>query len=348
MPQVSGSGAYRCGEGAVLDRLMGRGDLVEPEPQRGQLGQFTRGDGRAHPCHRLCECLRRDVVDEHEPQRQVALHEGPHRRCQITVGGVGDHHGVLRRNRDVERGVCRRGDLDDAVDAARRGGQDGRARILGAVVHNRVGARRPRERRLLVGADRADNPGPGPAAELDREVAHRPGSAGDEHGLSVDRPVCKEAVVGGHGGDTEVRSQVERGRIGQPHRLALGDADPLRGGAVLALVGGEVHPHALPGPGGVDPRADHVDLAGAVLVRHQIGERWRGSRRAGAALPIGRVHSRDAHPHAHLARTGLGPLDLGHPQHLAGRPVPVIHRRAHRLAHGRASVDDPAGPVKSE
>ena len=59
-----------------------------------------------------------------------------------------------------------------------------------------------------------------------------------------------------------------------------------------------------------NPLADGVDRAGAVVVRHDAGERRQQHMLAAAALQVTGAHARPAQPHPHLVSVRLGARQL--------------------------------------
>ena len=154
---------------------------VEREAVSGELAQVAGGDRGGHVGHRPGQPFGGNGVDQDEAQDDVPGHERPHLGRQVAVGRVDRDDAVGGDHLGVERGVGRRGHLDDAVDALGRGRPDRRRGVVGPVVHDRRRSRASRQLGLRVGADRRDHVRPAAAAELDREVPDRPGTAGDEH-----------------------------------------------------------------------------------------------------------------------------------------------------------------------
>ena len=81
---------------------------------------------------------------------------------------------------------------------------------LGPVVDRLVGAGRAGAGGLLVRAHgRDDGRGAEQPRELDRVMADRPGAAGDEHDLPLDRPVGRHGAVRRQGRDAEAGALLE-------------------------------------------------------------------------------------------------------------------------------------------
>jgi hypothetical protein len=169
---------------------------------------------------------------------------------------------------------------------------------------------------------------------LDRGVADRARAAGDEHrptGEGVGREPHRQtlgdrqAPVRGECRDAEARAEVDRGVVGQRHRLPRRQDHVLLGGPVGALPGGLPQPDPLTDLAVVDLGADRVDGTGAVLVGYRLRERQRP---AAPDLPVRRVDPGHLYPDPHLARARLGdrPVDQAQDVGVAGLRV---HDRLH-------------------
>ena len=161
-------------------------------------------------------------------------------------------------------------------------------------------------------------------------MADRARAARDQDGLALDRPVGEQAAVRGHRRHAETRTELDGDAVRQRHRLMFGHHRPLRGGSPPTVRRRQPGPHPLADAALVDARADRVDHSRAIVVRDLEAVDGPG-RGPAAGFPVGRVDPGRLDPDPDLPRSGLRPLDVLDPQHLAGRPVPVIQRSLHRV-----------------
>ena len=131
------------------------------------------------------------------------------------------------------------------------------ADVVGAVVHDVVGAGGPGQGRLLGGADGGDDGGARPPGQLDGGVAdrarparHQDGAAGEGARAQAGGALVghRQGPVGGEGGDAQAGADVERRARGQGDGVVLGDGDQLLGGAVRPVPGRLPQPHPLADP----------------------------------------------------------------------------------------------------
>src|SRR4029077_3146758 len=120
---------------------------------------------------------------------------------------------------------------------------------------------------LLLGAAHGrDHARPGPFGELDRGLADRTRAARDQHRLSLDAAVLKQAAVRGHPGDAEAGPGGEARPLRQRHGVVRGYADVLRAAAEGAAALRLPDPYALARARGRHARSDAVDHARSVLM----------------------------------------------------------------------------------
>ena len=164
------------------------------------------------------------------------------------------------------------------------------------ILHDVMRARRARQFGLLVAAHGGDDGRARPHRELDRRVSDGARAALHQHDATVEcagreprRPelVHGECAVRRHRGHAEAGGDVERDAVGQPHGAARGYDRELLRRAGRALVSGEEEPHAVADLQIGDVRADRVDDAGAVLVRHDLVELRAACRPRGPSSPSG-------------------------------------------------------------
>ncbi len=250
----------------------------------------------------------------------------------VAVVGVPGHDAGRADDLAVDRRVGRRGDLDDDVHAVRDDFSYLGDYILFAVVDHVRGAGRRRELSLFRAADRGDDAGLGPAGQLDGGVADRARAALDQYGAPGQRAEVEpfrqsladgQAAVRGQERDTESGTHVERGRA-EPDDLPGRHGGVLGGGTPRPLPGGLPDPHPFADQLRVDPGADLLDHASAVLAGHLPAVRRCGAGTVAlAGLPVGRIHTGDGHPDQYLARLRLGDRPVDHLQHrlIAGAGV---------------------------
>ena len=181
-------------------------------------------------------------------------------------------------------------------------------------------------------------------AELDRGVADRPGTALDQHGppgqgAGVEpvrhRLADGEAAVRGEERDAERGAELV-GRAGrQQHGLPRGHDRVLGRGAPRPPVRRLPQPDPLADQHRVDPVADRVDDAGAVVVRHLPPRRRRW--RAVAAGPS----SRSGSPRTPRPAPGPRPAPAPAPAGPPARAPPVRRSWCRRSPARRASSLSP-------
>jgi hypothetical protein len=135
----------------------------------------------------------------------------------------------------------------------------------------------------------------------------------------------------GHRRNAETRAVLEAGAGGQAHG-ALARHHGVFGGRTEGPAAlRHVEPDTLADALAVDPGADLVDRAGAVLVRHDAGKGDRPAAPAAAALGVGGVDRRNRDPDAHFARSRLGRRHLADHQHVTRRTGLLIPASFHGL-----------------
>lgn len=161
-------------------------------------------------------------------------------------------------------------------------------------------------------------------------MAHRAGTARDEHATVVDRAVGEQAAVGGHERDTQGRGLLKPDALRHSDRLPGGDDHTLSGCPSRPLPGGVVDPHGLSDARILDIRPDRVDHPRAVLARNLRRERHNTPEEPSPSPPVRRIDrgERQRHPHLPAPRHGLG--QIAEFQDLTGRTHAVIDRCAHR------------------
>jgi hypothetical protein len=170
-----------------------------------------------------------------------------------------------------------------------------------------------------VTADGAEHGGVCPAGELDRRVADRADSSGNEHDapaqgvrMETSWAVLRDGqrAVRGGAGNPDAGAELEVRGIGQREDASRWDDGVFLGGAARrATVAGEGDPDAVADTEADDAGAELVDNAGAVVVgNRRFSECAAGC--AAARLPVGWVHARDEHADPQLAFCWLGKRSL--------------------------------------
>ena len=256
----------------------------------------------------------RHFVHQHVAYRGVAAAKLKRHRWLLSCPPrIDSHHAVGLQDLAGNGEVAGEIHLNYVVHALPAGDVHNPGRnILGAVVDCVVGPRLSRDGGLVVGADGANDRGPGQFGFLDRVVAHCPGASRHQDYFPVNRPVGEEAAVSGHGRHAQAGALLESDGIGHPDRMTRGLDGVFRRRAEGASELGLEQPDPLSQSGLRHPRTQAVDYARPVLVGYYPGE-GHGRCRAEATLPVRGVDSRCNHLDSDLAGARFR---LGHLAHL--------------------------------
>ena len=168
-----------------------------------------------------------------------------------------------------------------------------------------------------------------PFGELHGIVADGAGAAGDQHGLSRDRAVAKQAAPRGHAGNAERGACRERQIVRQRRHQMFGERNIFSRGAEGAAVALAVEqPDPLADLQARDAVADLVDDPGAVAVRNHARIFHRAIA-AAAAADIGGIDAGRLQPHADFARAGHRRRHLAIGQHLGRGARSLVPDRLH-------------------
>ena len=188
--------------------------------------------------------------------------------------------------------------------------------VLGLVVDDEVGARKPRLLGLGRRTDGRDYLGAAPFGELHGIVTDGACAAGDEHRLSHDRAVAIEAGPRRHAGDAEGGAFRKRQIIRQRRHQMFGERNVFSRRAEGAAVALAVEqPDALAGLEPRDAVADLVDDPRTVAVRNDARIFHRPVA-AAAAADIGGIDAGRLQPHPDFARADDGRRHFAIGQHL--------------------------------
>ena len=205
-----------------------------------------------------------------------------------------------------------------------------------------------RARLDLGGEHRGAEPGGEPAGEQAGAVQRGVGRDLGERDLRHHRVLRERARAHEVADRLAVARQPGRavGQVALVLLLADGQAEVrARAQAVLALaaLGREERDHRVADRDVLDALADRLDDPGALVAEH--GGRVAGRVGAGGGVEVGVADAAGHEPHQHLARLGVGELDLLHVQRLAEL---LQHGGAHphpASPLSRSRTRSPAGPI---
>ena len=173
----------------------------------------------------------RHVIDQDEADGDVAgLELQRHGGLGSDAGGVEGEDAVVAQDLATDLEVPGKVHLDDVIDALPTGHvPDALHGVFRPVVDGGVGTGGQGDLRLLVGADRGDDPGAMQLGQLDSVVTDGSSAAGDQHRLAGDRSIRQDAAMGGHRRDPEAGALHEAG-VGGQRDGAYGRLDRILGG----------------------------------------------------------------------------------------------------------------------